>query len=85
MSFSMFDIDRNGEIDSKEMTTLITAIYDLVDEKNRKGENAPKEKVKRIMNKLDKNNDGKLSLDEFIDGCSRDEHLRVLLCPTLAT
>ncbi len=85
LSFSMFDIDKNGKIDAKEMATLIDAIYDLVDEKNRTGENSSKEKVKRIMSKLDMNNDGKLTLDEFIDGCLKDEHLRVLLCPALVT
>ena len=52
MSFNLFDIDKNGCIDPKEMERLIFAIYDLVDEKNRKGKNSPQEKVKQIMAKL---------------------------------
>ncbi len=55
MSFNLFDIDKNGCIDSKEMETLILAIYDLVDERNRRGKNSPHEKVKSIMAKLGKN------------------------------
>jgi hypothetical protein len=52
MSFNLFDLDKNGRIDSKEMESLILAIYDLVDEQNRKGKNSPSEKVKQIMAKL---------------------------------
>ena len=33
------------------------------------------------MEKLDKDRDGKLSSDEFIEGCLNDEILRHLLAP----
>lgn len=54
MSFNLFDIDKDGRIDAKELESLILAIYDLVEEKNRKGANAPPERVKHIMAKLGK-------------------------------
>jgi Ca2+-binding EF-hand superfamily protein len=81
MAFNMYDIDKNGKIDNKEMEKIIEAIYDLLGEENRKGENSPHKRVQKIMTKLDKDNDGKLSPEEFIDGCLNDEILRQLLAP----
>jgi Ca2+-binding EF-hand superfamily protein len=81
MAFTMYDINKNGSIDRKEMEKIIEAIYDLLGEENRRGDNSPTERVKKIMSKLDKNNDGQLSSDEFIDGCMNDEFLRNLLAP----
>lgn len=81
MAFNMYDIDKNGCIDKKEMEKIIESIYDLLGEENRKGDNAPNNRVKKIMDKLDINGDGKLSSDEFINGCMEDEHLRRLLAP----
>ena len=63
-----YDIDKNGQLDKKEMELIIEAIYDLMDEDNRKGENAPKERVKQIMRQLDKDHSGSLSQDEFVQG-----------------
>jgi len=50
------------------MELIIEAIYDLMDEDNRKGENAPKERVKQIMKQLDKDQNGVLSQEEFVQG-----------------
>ena len=63
------------------MEKIIEAIYDLLGEENRKGENSPSKRVAKIMLKLDKDKDGKLSSEEFIDGCLYDEVLRSLLAP----
>lgn len=63
------------------MVKIIEAIYDLLGEENRKGENSPPKRVNKIMLKLDQNNDGSLSADEFIEGCLHDDILRNLLAP----
>ena len=56
-------MDRNGKVDTKEMEKIIEAIYDLLGEEHRKGENSPSERVKVIMHKLDKDGNGYLSED----------------------
>ena len=62
----MYDIDKNGKVDKKEMEQIILAIYDLLGEENRKGENSPAERVKKIMTKLGN------YLSKFIADCSFD-------------
>ena len=37
-------------------------------------------KVQFIFDRIDKNHDGKVSLDEFIKVCTEDHHLGKLLC-----
>ena len=74
-------MDKNGNVDKKEMEKIIEAIYDLVGEEHRKGENSPSERVKKIMNKLDKDRDGYLNEKEFVNGCLEDPVLRNLLAP----
>ena len=51
-------MDRNGKVDKKEMEKIIEAIYDLLGEEHRKGDNSPSERVKIIMHKLDKDQNG---------------------------
>ena len=81
MAFKMYDMDRNGKVDTKEMEKIIEAIYDLLGEEHRKGDNSPSERVKTIMAKLDKDQNGYLSEAEFVDGCLADPVLRSLLAP----
>jgi len=81
LAFKMYDVDKNGKVDKKEMEKIIEAIYDLLGEDQRKGENSPSERVKQIMAKLDKDANGYLSEQEFVDGCIADPKLRGLLAP----
>lgn len=83
LAFDMYDMNKNGKIDKKEMTKVITAIYDLLGEENRKGDNAPDNRVKKIMEKLDINDDKNISRDEFVEGCLKDDILRQLLAPNV--
>lgn len=54
------------------MEKIIAAIYDLLGEEHRKGDNSPNERVKTIMHKLDRDQNGYLSEDEFVEGCLED-------------
>ena len=84
MSFEIFDIDKNGTIDQNEMKSILEAIYDIIGEKDRNGENSPAIRVKHIMKQFDKNNDNLLSIDEFINGCINDPSLRTLFAPIIS-
>jgi Ca2+-binding EF-hand superfamily protein len=85
-AFSIFDLDKNGLIDRKEMEKILIEIYELIDEDVwEDDDDSPAKRVKDIMKKLDKNMDGGVTLDEFVEGCMQDKHLRDLLTPTLMT
>ncbi|CAF3627278.1 unnamed protein product [Rotaria sp. Silwood1] len=49
VAFDMYDISGDGEIDQGELTKLITAMYDLVGETDRKGDNDPKKRAADII------------------------------------
>ena len=78
------------------MIKIIEAMYDLANEDDRVNDKSPDKRVELIMQRLNKEKDGKdllsslvvdlLRLDvvlrnEFIDGCLRDELLRKILAP----
>ncbi|UJR22814.1 hypothetical protein I4U23_025844 [Adineta vaga] len=81
LAFDMYDISGDGQIDQKELTALISAMYDLVGETNRKGDNEPKKRAAEIIAKLDVGGDKKLNKQEFIAGCKNDPVVRRLLAP----
>ncbi|CAF3182373.1 unnamed protein product [Rotaria socialis] len=81
VAFDMYDISDDGFIDQKELAKMITAMYDLVGETNRKGENDPKKRSIDIITRLDVGGDKKLNKQEFIAGCKNDPVIRRLLAP----
>jgi Ca2+-binding EF-hand superfamily protein len=52
----------------------------MLDEQG-KDRNSTKSKVDEIFLKIDTNGDGKLSKEEFITGCLRDDYLLRLFAP----
>ncbi|CAF2623028.1 unnamed protein product [Rotaria sp. Silwood2] len=83
VAFDMYDISGDGEIDQAELTKLITAMYDLVGETDRKGDNDPKKRAADIIAKIDVSGNKKLSKQEFIAGCKNDRVIRRILAPNV--
>jgi hypothetical protein len=63
-----YDVSGDGQIDQKELSNLISAMYDLVGETDRKGDREPKKRAAEIIAKLDVGGDKKLNKQEFIAG-----------------
>lgn len=53
------DQNKDGVINRKDMIKIIEAMYDLANEEDRTGEKCPDKRVDLIMQRLDKNKDGK--------------------------
>jgi Ca2+-binding EF-hand superfamily protein len=51
-AFQLYDLDKDGKISKKEMTQVLTALYDLSGITDRKGNNAPAKKVDDIIRKI---------------------------------
>lgn len=62
--------------------TFFQAIYDMLGacSSNRPADSA-EERAKNIFAKMDENNDGQLTQDEFLKGCLQDEELSKMLAP----
>merc|ERR1712168_464226 len=77
-AFSLYDVDGNGWIDIDEMTTIIRSIYKMMGP-NQTGE--AEMKAEDVFRKMDSNNDGKLTRQEFVCSCMNDSKLAQLISP----
>merc|ERR1712226_1501569 len=73
-AFHLYDLDRDGYITREEMLQIVKAIYAMVgnavqlpDE-----ENTPEKRVARIFDRMDASNDGRLTMEEFMEGSKED-------------
>ncbi|NXN39332.1 GUC1C protein, partial [Rhinoptilus africanus] len=73
--FKLYDADGNGCIDKKELLSIFTAIQAINGHTNMSAE----EFTNMVFQKIDVNNDGELTLEEFISGVERDEDLMELI------
>lgn len=85
-AFEIYDLNGDGKIDKKEMKKVLNHIYDMLGEdtlKYRRHGKITDKKVDLIFEKFDLDRDDCLSLDEFIEGCLKDEYLSQLLRSSL--
>ncbi|XP_065818961.1 Kv channel-interacting protein 1b isoform X2 [Labrus bergylta] len=74
-TFHLYDINRDGYINREEMTEIVRAIYDMMGKYTYpalKGD-IPKQHVDAFFQKMDKNKDGVVTLEEFVIACQEDE------------
>merc|ERR1712203_709020 len=72
-------------IDQEEMTKIVQAIYDMLGAGAVKPTDTAEERAKNIFNRMDENNDGSLTEEEFLKGCLQDDELSKMLAPNVAT
>lgn len=76
-TFNLYDINKDGYINKEEMTDIIRAIYDMMGKYTYPvlRRDAPRQHVDAFFQKMDKNKDGVVTLDEFIMSCQEDENI----------
>ncbi|XP_015281589.1 PREDICTED: Kv channel-interacting protein 4 isoform X3 [Gekko japonicus] len=75
--FNAFDTDHNGCVSFEEMLDIMKAIYDMMGKCTYPvlKEDAPRQHVETFFQKMDKNKDGVVTMDEFIESCQKDENI----------
>ncbi|TSN57757.1 Guanylyl cyclase-activating protein 1 [Bagarius yarrelli] len=73
--FKLFDQDGNGKIDKDEMETIFKAIQDIT----RIYDDPPEQIVALIYERIDVNNEGELTLEEFITGVKEQPDIMEML------
>ncbi|ROL41088.1 Kv channel-interacting protein 1 [Anabarilius grahami] len=70
-TFNLYDINRDGLINKEEMTDIVKAIYDMMGRFTYPAlkTDTTKQHVDAFFQKMDKNRDGFVTLDEFILSC----------------
>ncbi|KAA0703896.1 Kv channel-interacting protein 1 [Triplophysa tibetana] len=77
-TFHLYDINSDGFISKEEMTEIVRAIYDMMGKYTYpalKGD-VPKQHVNAFFEqKMDRNKDGVVTLEEFVLACQEDENM----------
>ncbi|XP_046716870.1 Kv channel interacting protein 3b, calsenilin isoform X1 [Silurus meridionalis] len=73
-AFNLYDINKDGFVTKQEMLAIIKSIYDMMGRYTYPSvkADAPFEHVEKFFQKMDRNRDGVVTLDEFIETCQMD-------------
>ncbi|XP_025782986.1 calsenilin [Puma concolor] len=76
-AFNLYDINKDGYITKEEMLAIMKSIYDMMGRHTYPilREDAPLEHVERFFQKMDRNKDGVVTIDEFLETCQKDENI----------
>ncbi|XP_034047477.1 calsenilin-like isoform X3 [Thalassophryne amazonica] len=76
-AFNLYDINKDGHITKEEMLAIMTSIYDMMGRYTLPSvrDDSPFEHVEKFFQKMDRNRDGVVTIDEFIETCQKDENI----------
>ncbi|XP_060947229.1 Kv channel-interacting protein 2-like isoform X2 [Limanda limanda] len=76
-AFNLYDLNKDGCITREEMTDIMNSIYDMMGSYTYPNmrDCAPKDHVDSFFQKMDRNKDGVVTIDEFLETCQKDENI----------
>ncbi|XP_010874841.1 Kv channel interacting protein 3a, calsenilin isoform X3 [Esox lucius] len=76
-AFNLYDINKDGYITKEEMLAIMKSIYDMMGRYTYPSvrDDAPSEHVEKFFQKMDRNRDGVVTIEEFIETCQKDENI----------
>lgn len=74
-TFALYDLNGDGVVSRSELTTIVSAIYSIMGKYAEPSINndTVRSHVDRIFQIMDKNQDGVISVDEFMETCMQDD------------
>ncbi|XP_076846440.1 Kv channel interacting protein 3a, calsenilin isoform X5 [Brachyhypopomus gauderio] len=76
-AFNLYDINKDGYITKEEMLLIMKSIYDMMGRYTYPTvrDDAPFEHVEKFFQKMDRNRDGVVTIEEFIETCQKDDNI----------
>ncbi|XP_048865666.1 Kv channel-interacting protein 2 [Brienomyrus brachyistius] len=76
-AFNLYDLDKDGCITKEEMMYVMRSIYDMMGKYTCPCLHAdtPREHMESFFKKMDRNNDGVVTIEEFIESCQKDDNI----------
>ncbi|ESO01607.1 hypothetical protein HELRODRAFT_157196 [Helobdella robusta] len=77
-AFSLYDLNRDGMITRDELFDIVISVYDLIgscSEPVGDEVSTARDHVDRIFKKMDTDNDGVITIHEFIQACEKDDSI----------
>uniref|UniRef100_A0A8C2TI17 Potassium voltage-gated channel interacting protein 3 n=1 Tax=Coturnix japonica TaxID=93934 RepID=A0A8C2TI17_COTJA len=73
-AFNLYDINKDGCITKEEMLEIMKSIYDMMGRCTMPAprDSAPAEHVEQFFMKMDRNGDGVVTYEEFLESCQQD-------------
>lgn len=78
-AFQLYDLDGDGCITREELATVVHSVHCMMGLDSLQsigGEISVEEQVERLFALMDKNQDGVISEEEFLEGCEKDESIK---------
>lgn len=76
-AFTFYDVDHDGVISREEMVKVMESIHDLMGGTGTgTGSNEARKHVNRVFETMDLNQDGYISVDEFVQYCTSQQEVR---------
>lgn len=75
-TFKLYDINGDGCISRGELSEIVVAVHDLMGRRtshHAEDERKTREQIDRVFRKLDRNEDGIITIEEFLESCLKDE------------
>ncbi|XP_016355773.1 Kv channel-interacting protein 2 [Sinocyclocheilus anshuiensis] len=75
--FNFYDLDKDGFITREEMMKIMKSIYDLMGKYVYPSmhDDTPREHVEKFFQKMDRNLDGGITIEEFMESCQKDANI----------
>ncbi|XP_078284857.1 calsenilin-like [Rhinoraja longicauda] len=76
-AFNLYDINKDGYVTKEEMLAIMHSIYDMLGRYTYPAlhSDTPFEHMERFFQKMDRNRDGVVTIDEFLESCHTDENI----------
>lgn len=80
-AFTVYDKDRSGTIDKKEMVSIVKAVFHISSISEMLPDDTPESFAERLFASVDVNGDGEITFEEFVKAADEDETIIDLLLP----